>query len=60
MIQKNVCTDLIQEAMILNYSAIVSVKENHYKVHFWCNSKDEAINELKNANLTYKVKYYQI
>ena len=53
MIQKDVCTDaLMPEAMIFNDSAIVSVKENHYKVHFWYNSKDEAINELKNAYLT--------
>ena len=34
--------------------AIVPVKENDYRIHFWYMSKDEPINLLRNADLTEK------
>ena len=33
---------------------IVPVKENCYRIHFWYMSRDEAINLLRNADLTEK------
>ena len=32
--------------------AIVSVKGNDYKIHFWCMSKDEAINLSTGLDIT--------
>ena len=46
--------DLIQKAMNFNDVAIVTVKENDYIIHFLYMSKDEAINFLRNADLTEK------
>ena len=40
--------------MIFNDAAIVSVKGNDYRIHFWYISKCEAINLLKYADLTKK------
>ena len=40
----NGCHDLKQKAMSFNNIAIVYVKENAYKIHFWYMSKDDAIN----------------
>ena len=34
--------------------AIVSVKANDYRIHFWYMSKDEAINLLRNTDFTEK------
>ena len=45
---------MIQKAIIFNDLAIVSVKENDYRIHFCYLSKDEAINFLANADLTEK------
>ena len=39
------------KSLDFNYIAIVSVKTNDYKIHFWYVSKDEVINLLRNADL---------
>ena len=44
------CHDLMQKAMNFNDVAIVSIKENDYRTHFWYMSKDDAINIMKNSN----------
>ena len=36
----------MQKAMSFNDVTIDSVKVNDYRIHFWCISKDEAINLL--------------
>ena len=35
--------------------AIVSIKGNDYRIHFWYMSKDDAINIMKNSDLSKKV-----
>ena len=50
----NSCHDLIQKAMNFNDFAIVSMKGNDYRIHFWYTSKDDAINIMKNSNLNKK------
>ena len=35
--------DLMQKAMNFNDAAIVSIKVNNYRIHFWYMSKDDAI-----------------
>ena len=40
--------------MSFDYAAIVFVRGNDYKIHFWYMSKDGAINLLRNANFTEK------
>ena len=47
----NGCQDLMQKAMNFNYVAIVSVKGNDYRVHFWYMSKDDAISIMHNSSL---------
>ena len=41
----------MQKAMNFNDVAIVYVKGNAYRIHFWYMSKDDAINIVKNSNL---------
>ena len=41
----------MQKAMNFNVAAIVSIKGNEYRIHFWYISKDDAINIMKNFNL---------
>ena len=36
--------DLIQKAMSFNEIAILFIKENYYRIHFWHMSKNEDIN----------------
>ena len=43
----NECHDLMQKAMNFNDVALVSIKENYYRIHFWYMSKDEAINIMQ-------------
>ena len=50
----NGCHDLMQKAMSFNDVAIVSVKGNDYRIHFWYMSKDYAISIMHNFNLTDK------
>ena len=39
----NGCHDLMQKAMDFNNVAIVYIKENAYRIHFWYMSKDDAL-----------------
>ena len=41
----------MQEAMSFSNVAIVNVKENFYRIHFWYMSKDDAINMMNCSNL---------
>ena len=50
----NGCHDLLQKATNFNDVAIVSVKGNNFKIHFWYTSKDYAINLIKNSKLNEK------
>ena len=50
----NVCHDLKQKAMSYNNIAIVYVKGNAYRIHFWYMSKNDTINIMKGSNLTDK------
>ena len=47
----NGCHDLMQKAMSFNNAAIVSVKDNDYRIHFWYMDKDDAISIMRNSNL---------
>ena len=47
----NGCHDLMQKAMSFNNIAIVYVKENAYRIHFWYMSNDDAINIVTGSNL---------
>ena len=51
----NGCHDFIQKARNFNDVAIVSVKGNDYRIHFWYMSKDDAINLMTNSNLINKM-----
>ena len=46
----NGCHDLMQKAMDFNV-AIVSIKGNDYRTHFWYMSKDDAISVMNNSSL---------
>ena len=46
----------MQKAVNFNYVTIVTVKENDHKIEFLYTSKDEAINALRNVDLTEKGK----
>ena len=50
----NGCHDLMQKAMNFNDVAVVSIKGNDYRIHFWCLSKDDAISIMHNSNLNDK------
>ena len=47
----NGCLNLMQKAMSFNNVAIVYVKWNVYRIHFWYMSKDNASNIMSNSNL---------
>ena len=47
----NGCHDLMQKAMSFNDVAIVSIKGNDYRIHFWYMSKDDTISIMHNSNL---------
>ena len=47
----NGCHDLMQKAMNFNDAAIVSIKGNNYRIHFWYMSKDDAISIMKDSDL---------
>ena len=52
--QKYLCNgrhNLMQKAMSFNAVAIVSVKGNDYRTHFWYMRKDDAISLMHNSNL---------
>ena len=46
----NGCHDLMQKAMDFNV-AVVSIKANDYRTHFWYMSKDDAISVMNNSSL---------
>ena len=50
----NGCHDLMEKAMNFNDVAIVSIKGNDYRIHFWYISKDDAISTMNNSNLNEK------
>ena len=50
----NGCHDLMQKAMNFNDVAIVSIKENDYRIHFWYISRDDEISMMNNSNLNVK------
>ena len=41
----------MQKAMNFNDVGIVSIKGNHYRIHFWYMSKDDAVNIMNNSSL---------
>ena len=47
----NGCHDLMQKAMGFKNIAIVYIKENAYRIHFWHMSKDYAINIMTGSKL---------
>ena len=47
----NGCHDLMQKAMSFNDDAIVSIKGNDYRIHFWYMSKSDATSIMHNSNL---------
>ena len=47
----NSCNVLMHKAMNFNDVAIVSIKGNDYRIHFWYMSKNDAINIMTNSNL---------
>ena len=47
----NGCHDLVQKAMCFNNIAIVYVKGNANRIHFWYMSKDNAINIMNGSIL---------
>ena len=51
---RNGCHDLMKKAMNFNDAAIVSIKRNDCRIHFWCMSKDDAISIIHNSNLNDK------
>ena len=51
----NSCHDLMQQVMSFNNVAIVHVKGNAYRIHFWYMSKDDAINIVNSSNLVDKM-----
>ena len=44
----------MQKAMNFNDVAIVSIKGNDYRIHFWDMSKDEAISIMHDSKLNEK------
>ena len=52
--EKYLCNDLMQKAMSFNNVAIVYVKGNACRIHFWYTSKDGAINIMNGSNLVDK------
>ena len=50
----NGCHDLMQKALSFDNVAIIYVKENAYRIHFWYISKDDAINVINGSNLVDK------
>ena len=51
----NGCYDLMQKAMSFNNIAVVYIKGSAYRIHFWCMSKDDAINIMNGSNLVNKM-----
>ena len=50
----NGCRDLMQQAMNFNDAALVSIKGNDYRIHFWYMNKDDAKSIMNNSSLNEK------
>ena len=50
----NGCHNLMQRAMNFNDVAIVSIKGNNYRIHFWYMSKGDAMSIIDNVNVSEK------
>ena len=50
----NGCHDLMQKGMNFNDVAIVSIKWNDYRNHFWYMRKNDAISIINNCSLNEK------
>ena len=50
----NGCHDLMQKAKNFNDVAIVSIKDNDYRIQFWYMRKDDAISIMNNSSLNEK------
>ena len=50
----NGCHDVMQKAMNFDDVAIVSIKGDDYRIHFWYMSKDDVISIINNSNLSEK------
>ena len=50
----NGCHDLMQKAVSFKNVAIVSIKGNDYRIHFYYISKNDAITLMTNSNLNDK------
>ena len=50
----NGSNDLMQKAMNFNDVAIVSIKGNNYRIHFWYMNKIDAISIMNNSSLNEK------
>ena len=50
----NDCHDLMQKPTNFNDAAIVSIKRNDYRIHFWYISKNDAIKLMNNSSLNEK------
>ena len=56
----NGCDELIKKAMSFNNAAIVYVKGRAYRIHFWCISKDVAIDIINGSKwFLIKVVFYK-
>ena len=55
----NGCHDLMEKTMNVNAVAIVSIKGNDYRIHFWYMSKNDAIVLITNSNLKIKMEFYK-
>ena len=50
----NGCHNLMQKATSFKNVAIVSIKGNDYRIHFWYMSKNDVITLMTNSNLNNK------
>ena len=52
----NGCHDSMGKATKFNDVAIVSIKGNDYRIHFWYMSKDDAVSIMNNSSLNEKAR----
>ena len=50
----NRCHDLMQKDVSFKNFAVLSIKGNDYRIHFWYMSKEDAIAIMINSNLSNK------
>ena len=53
------CHDLKQKDVNFNDIVVVFVKGSGYRIHFWYMNKDDAINIMKNSDLSEKSRFYR-